>query len=50
LRWRWYNVIILEEGVDTYSGDQEEKNRILHNVPLRNRAKIIDWKSLLEIL
>jgi len=46
LCWRGYNVTILEEWVDTYSGDQEEKNFILNNVPLRNWAKTIDWKSL----
>lgn len=47
---RGYNVIILEEGVDTYSGDQKEKKWILNNVPLRNWAKTISWKSLQEKL
>jgi len=46
LCWRGYNVTILEEAVDTYSGNQEEKKWILNNVPLRNWAKTIDWRSL----
>lgn len=46
LRWRGYNVRILEEGVDTASGSLKEKKHILNNAPLANWAKPISWKEL----
>ena len=46
LEWRGYTVKILEEAVDSYSGNQKEKKQILHNQPLENWAKTISWKKL----
>ncbi len=46
LCFRGYKVIILEEGVDTYSGDSEEKEWILRHVPLLNWASSIRWEDL----
>ncbi len=46
LSWRGYNVYILEDWVDTYSGDEKEKTRILNHVPLKNRSKIISFEEL----
>ncbi len=46
LSWRGYNVRILEEAVDNYSGNPQEKKQILYNPPLTNWAKAISWKTL----
>jgi len=46
LSWRGYSVSILEEAVDTYSGNQKEKKWILNNVPLLNWAKVVSWRTL----
>lgn len=46
LKWQAYNVKILKEGVDTYSGDQKEKEMILNNIPLTNWATVISWSEL----
>jgi len=46
LSWRGYAVRILEEAVDAYSGNQQEKRRILSNPPLTNWAKPISWNAL----
>lgn len=46
LSWRGYDVKIIEEGVDTYSGDPQEKQQILNNYPLMNWAKPISWATL----
>ena len=46
LSWRGYNVKILEEAVDNYSGNPQEKTQILYNPPLTNWAKAISWKTL----
>lgn len=46
LKWRGYNVKILKEGVDTYSGNQKEKETILNNPPLTNWAAVISWDEL----
>jgi len=46
LNWRGYNVKILEEAVDAYSGNPQEKKQILNNVPLANWAKAVSWKVL----
>lgn len=46
LTFRAYNVKILEEGVDTFSGNHEEKEYILNNPPLTNWAKVISWSEL----
>ncbi|MBI4116359.1 isochorismatase family protein [Candidatus Pacearchaeota archaeon] len=45
LNWHGYKVRILEEAVDTYSGNPQEKKQILNNVPLKNWAKPISWKQ-----
>lgn len=50
LSWQGYEVNILEEGVDSYSGTQEEKKQILNNYPLKNWANKINWKELKEVL
>ena len=44
--FRGYNVKILQEAVDTYSGDQKEKEQILNNFPLKNWAEPISWEEL----
>ncbi len=46
LCWRGYKVRILEEAVDTYSGDKEEKEWVINNPPLINWAKVVSWKEL----
>lgn len=46
LCFRGYNVRILEEGVDVYSGNSEEKKMVLHNYPLHNWAEAISWEEL----
>lgn len=46
LKFRGYNVKILQEGVDVYSGNQEETKMILTNYPLLNWAKVISWNEL----
>ncbi|MGD9276668.1 MAG: isochorismatase family protein [Candidatus Pacearchaeota archaeon] len=46
LKFRGYNVKILKEGVDVYSGDKKEKEMILNNSPLLNWAKVIPWDEL----
>jgi len=46
LCFRAYNVRILEEAVDTYSGSQKEKEQILNNPPLSNWAEPISWEEL----
>lgn len=50
LRFRGYNVKILREAVDTYSGDPQEKEMILNNYPLLNWAKAISWDELKKSL
>jgi len=46
LNFRGYNVYILEEATDTYSGGLEEKKIILNNPPLTNWAKKISWEEI----
>ena len=46
LDWHGYNVKILEEAVDSYSGNPKEKKQILNNTPLTNWAETISWKTL----
>ncbi len=46
LTFRAYNVKVLKEGVDVYSGKPEEKEMILNNYPLHNWAKVITWSEL----
>jgi len=46
LKFRGYNVKILTEAVDIYSGNKKEKDMILNNKPLLNWAKVISWKEL----
>jgi nicotinamidase-related amidase len=46
LTFRGYNVRILAEGVDVYSGKTEEKEMILNNYPLFNWAEAISWNEL----
>jgi len=50
LTFRAYNVRILEEGVDVYSGKPEEKEMILNNYPLCNWADKITWDELKTLL
>jgi len=50
LKFRGYNVKILTEAVDTYSGDPQEKKMILSNLPLLNWANSISWDTLKKIL
>lgn len=46
LTFRSYNVKILKEGVDVYSGKSQEKEMILNNYPLANWAEVISWDAL----
>ena len=46
LKFRGYNVKILTEAVDTYSGNPQEKDMILNNPPLLNWARVISWDEL----
>ncbi len=46
LNFRGYRVLILEEGTDTFSGDQPEKKRIISYPPLTNWARPIAWNIL----
>lgn len=46
LCFRAYNVKILDEGVDVYSGKKEDKEKILNNYPLVNWAESISWQEL----
>ncbi len=50
LKFRGYNVKILKEGVDVYSGNKKEKEIVLEKSPLSNWAKVISWKELKEKL
>jgi len=50
LKWRGYNVLILKEAVDVYSGDPKEKELIFNNPPLLNWMKVISWNKLKEIM
>ena len=50
LNWQAYDVSILREAVDTYSGNQKEKEMILNNPPLTNWAKLISWSNLKKAL
>lgn len=50
LTFRGYNVRILEEGVDVYSGNQKEKEMIINSYPLLNWAEKISWQELKENL
>jgi len=50
LSWRGYNVSILREAVDVYSGNSKEKEIVLNGPSLSNWAKIISWKDLKEKL
>jgi len=43
---RGYKVKIINEAVDSYSGDKKEKEQIINNHPLVNWAKGISWKTL----
>ncbi|MDO8538058.1 MAG: isochorismatase family protein [archaeon] len=46
LRFRGYNVKILKDAVDVYSGNAKQKQQILNNQPLLNWAKVISWNEL----
>lgn len=48
LDFRGYNVMILSEATDVYSGDASAKKYLLANVPLRNWAKPISFKELIK--
>jgi nicotinamidase-related amidase len=50
LRFRGYNVKIIEEAVDTYSMASGEKETILNNYPLKNWAKPISWEEAKKLL
>ena len=50
LTWRGYNVKILKEGVDVYSGNPKEKELILNNPPLLNWANVISWDELKKLV
>lgn len=46
LSMRGYKVYVLEEGVDSYSGNDEEKQQILTGSILNNWGSVIKWKEL----
>lgn len=49
LNWRGYYPLVLEEGVDPYSGDQSEK-KALFKSPISNWAEVVSWKELQKTL
>ncbi len=50
LDFRGYNVKILKEAVDVYSGNPQEKEMIINNYPLKNWANVITWDELQKSL
>ncbi len=44
-KWRNYKVKILKEAVDTFSGNQEEKE-MLSKTPLYNWAQVVSWEEV----
>ena len=49
LDFRGYAVHILSEAVDTYSGDQKEKEYLLNNVPIKNWATPMTFEELKKL-
>ncbi|MEX1014252.1 MAG: isochorismatase family protein [Candidatus Paceibacterota bacterium] len=47
LKWRGYNVLILKEGVDHFSGNEEDKD-LVFNIVIKNWAKSITWNDLIS--
>jgi len=47
--FRGYKVKILKEAVDTYSGEQEEKEALCKN-PVGNWANVINWEEYQQLL
>lgn len=47
LNWRGYNVLILYEATDTYSGYSEEKDQ-LFELPVSNWSKSVSWEKLIS--
>lgn len=50
LTFRGYDVYVLNEAVDVYSGNQEEKEYLLKNVPLKNWADGMTFEELKNII
>lgn len=50
LNWRAYDVYVLSEAVDTYSGSKKEKKYLLKNPPLTNWAEPISFRELRPLL
>ena len=48
LRWRGYDVYILEEATDTYDGNQRVKELLLVNRPHTFWSRRISWKQVQE--
>lgn len=48
LSWRGYQVYLLKEAVDNYSGDQSEKEQVLNNPPLTNWAQVVSWNDIVD--
>jgi len=46
LRWRGYDVKIVEEGTDVVGGDEIYKKQILTKSPLLNWASVVTWNEL----
>ncbi len=46
LTFRGYNVRVLAEGVDVYSGKAADKKMVLNNYPLSNWAEPVYWREL----
>lgn len=46
LRWRGYEVKILEEGTDVVGGDEAYKRQLFSKSPLLNWASVISWSEL----
>ena len=44
--FRGYDVYILSEGTDMFSGNPEEKEYMLNNVPIKNWANPLSWSEL----
>lgn len=49
LNFRDYNVYILSEATDVYSGDSKEKEYLLNHVPIKNWASVITFEELKKL-
>ena len=48
LSWRGYDVKIIKEATDTYSGSEEEKNWLFEHTPVSNWAEGVSFREILH--